>query len=153
MRNTYKKLEPFYMVYAEGKSTPAYKHQCLELARAEALRLSRKLGVDCYVLEAKDCTNKPVEVEVMEPAKLYWYLVTDDPIKNAALFNRLTELSGAEIPDLPEEDGCIYYNAGDVIYNKGKDIKVSKYGPAREEARSAYYIVQLFGTELRIKEE
>ena len=42
----------FYMVYAEGKNTPAYKHNDYEKAQKEAQRLSEVLGVECYVLMA-----------------------------------------------------------------------------------------------------
>ena len=47
-----KKEEPFYMVYAEGKNAPAYKHKTYESAQKEAQRLSESLGVQCYVLIA-----------------------------------------------------------------------------------------------------
>ena len=42
----------FYMVYAEGKNTPAYKHGSYEKAQKEAQRLCEELGVECYVLIA-----------------------------------------------------------------------------------------------------
>lgn len=41
---------PFYMVYAEGKNTPVYKHDSYDSAKSEAERLSESLGVKCYVL-------------------------------------------------------------------------------------------------------
>lgn len=40
------------MVYAEGESTPAYKHNDYEKAQKEAQRLSETSGVECYVLMA-----------------------------------------------------------------------------------------------------
>lgn len=42
--------KPFYMVYAEGKNTPAFKHFNYDDAKKEARRLSEQLGVTCFVL-------------------------------------------------------------------------------------------------------
>lgn len=42
--------KPFYMVYAEGKNTPAFKHFNYDDAKKEARRLSEQLGVPCFVL-------------------------------------------------------------------------------------------------------
>lgn len=42
--------KPFYMVYAQGKNTPAFKHFNYNDAKKEARRLSEQLGVPCYVL-------------------------------------------------------------------------------------------------------
>lgn len=44
--------ERFYMVYAEGQNTPAYKHENEEKATKEAARLAEKLGVETTVLQA-----------------------------------------------------------------------------------------------------
>ena len=46
------KEAPFYMVYAEGKSSPAYKHGPMEEATKEADRLAQLLNTKVYVLAA-----------------------------------------------------------------------------------------------------
>ena len=46
------KEAPFYMVYAEGKSAPTYKHGSMEEATKEADRLAKLLNTETYVLAA-----------------------------------------------------------------------------------------------------
>ena len=46
------KEAPFYMVYAEGKSSPTYKHGSMEEATKEADRLAKLLNTKVYVLAA-----------------------------------------------------------------------------------------------------
>ena len=46
------KEAPFYMVYAEGKSAPTYKHGSMEEATKEADRLAKFLNAKTYVLAA-----------------------------------------------------------------------------------------------------
>ena len=46
------KEAPFYMVYAEGKSSPTYKHGSMEEATKEADRLAKLLNTETYVLAA-----------------------------------------------------------------------------------------------------
>ena len=46
------KEAPFYMVYAEGKSSPTYKHGSMEEATKEADRLAKLLNTKTYVLAA-----------------------------------------------------------------------------------------------------
>lgn len=55
--------EKFYMVYAEGKQTPARKHLRLEDAEAEAKRISEKEGVNCYVMEMVSWVPKPEPIK------------------------------------------------------------------------------------------
>lgn len=43
---------PFYMVYAEGKSSPTFKHGSMEEATKEADRLAKSLNTKTYVLAA-----------------------------------------------------------------------------------------------------
>lgn len=52
IQGTTRREKPFYMVYAEGKNSPIYKHESYESAHKEARRLSEFLGVQCYVLIA-----------------------------------------------------------------------------------------------------
>ena len=46
------KEAPFYMVYAEGKSSPTFKHGLMEEATKEADRLAKSLNTKTYVLAA-----------------------------------------------------------------------------------------------------
>ena len=46
------KEAPFYMVYAEGKTAPTYKHGSMEEATKEADRLAKFLNTKTYVLAA-----------------------------------------------------------------------------------------------------
>ena len=46
------KEAPFYMVYAEGKSAPTFKHGSMEEATKEADRLAKLLNTKTYVLAA-----------------------------------------------------------------------------------------------------
>ena len=46
------KEAPFYMVYAEGKSSPTFKHGSMEEATKEADRLAKSLNTRTYVLSA-----------------------------------------------------------------------------------------------------
>ncbi len=46
------KEAPFYMVYAEGKSSPTFKHGSMEEATKEADRLAKSLNRKTYVLAA-----------------------------------------------------------------------------------------------------
>ena len=54
----------FFMVYAEGKGAPTYKHENEQTANKEAERLAEKLGVNTTVLQAvktvspKDITKR-----------------------------------------------------------------------------------------------
>lgn len=148
MRNTYKKPKPFYMVYAEGGNAPAYKHEILESAEKEADRLSNKLGVNCYVLQAFEEYEpmKPIEVKKHKPKRPCWFQWKQyqSVAKTNALLDKLRE--EGDVPDLPgvEPDS---YSDGDIVYcyNNG----IHKISPVVHIG----IMIQLFGTELRIKEE
>ena len=47
-----RKEAPFYMVYAEGKTAPTFKHGSMEEATKEADRLAKFLNTKTYVLAA-----------------------------------------------------------------------------------------------------
>ena len=47
-----RKEAPFYMVYAEGKTAPTFKHGSMEEATKEADRLAKLLNTKTYVLAA-----------------------------------------------------------------------------------------------------
>ena len=44
--------ETFWMLYADGKESPKFKHSSLISAQDEAERLAEKLGCKVYVLQA-----------------------------------------------------------------------------------------------------
>lgn len=46
------KEAPFYMVYAEGKTAPTFRHGSMEEATKEADRLAKLLNTKTYVLAA-----------------------------------------------------------------------------------------------------
>ena len=46
-------MDKFYMVFVEGCSTPAYKHENLESAEDEAKRLATLLKKKAYVLSKR----------------------------------------------------------------------------------------------------
>ena len=52
--------KPFYMVFVEGRNTPAYRHLKLEEAEREARRLASQTEEKTYVL----CTVKSFEKKV-----------------------------------------------------------------------------------------
>lgn len=54
------KQNTFYMIFAENCNVPTYKHVSYQNALAEAKRLSEKLNVPCYILEARQKIVKNV---------------------------------------------------------------------------------------------
>jgi hypothetical protein len=49
------------MVFVEGESTPAYKHETKESAEAEARRLATKIGKNAYVLESTHIVTPKID--------------------------------------------------------------------------------------------
>lgn len=139
-------MSKFYMVYAEGRNTPAVKHETLESAENEADRLSNKLGVNCFVLEVfKEYEPmKPIEVKKHKPKRPCWFQwKKDETSRNIALLEKLIE--EGEVPHLPGFPTS-YYNDKDIVYCHNNDIH-------RIAADAQFGImIQMFGTELRIKE-
>lgn len=135
------------MIYAEGGNTPAVKHETFEAAETEADRLSNKLGVSCYVLQAyrEYEPMKPIKVEQHEPCKCYWYKITGDKKKDDALKSKLIDL-------MPDTLYCYQpvkseYKVGRIVYNYHNSIRIEN-----DVDRTFSQIVKMFGTELRIKE-
>lgn len=141
--------EKFYMVYAEGKEAPAVKHETLEDAEKEAKRLARKLGVKCYVLLTQDAykpeIDKPIEVKQLKPCKVYWYKITGDAKKDAALKDKLIELMPNSLYAYQPIES--EFEAGRIVYNYHNHIKIEN-----DIDRTFSQIVKMFGTELRVKE-
>lgn len=141
-------MKTFFMVYAEGKETPAVKHETLEEAQQEAMRLCKKLGVKCYVLGelVEYEADKPIEVKQHKPCKCYWYKITGDKEKDDALKSKLIDL-------MPDTQYCYQptesaFEAGKIAYNNGNRIDILVDGD-----RTFSQIVKMFGIKLRIKEE
>lgn len=138
--------EKFYMVYAEGKEAPVRKHLRLEDAKAEARRISEKEGVECYILGSQDAVkvDKPIEVRQNRPCKVYWYKITGDAKKDAALKDKLIELMPNSLYAYQPIE-C-EFEAGRIVYNYHNHIKIEN-----DIDRTFSQIVKMFGTELRVK--
>lgn len=128
------------MVYAEGKETPAVKHEDYDTALKEAQRLSDKLGVPCYVLESGPYYVMPrqKEVEKIQPRPVYWFRY--EGTQSEPLLKRFTELVNPRV--LPERirPNEIVFNVGYVAHSKSDQSRLAT-------------CAMMFGTELRIKEE
>lgn len=132
-------MNTFFMVYAEGKETPAVKHEDYDTALKEAQRLSDKLGVSCYILESEPYYVMPrqKEVEKIPPRPVYWFRY--EGTQSEPLLKRFTELVNPRVlPDRirPNE---IVFNVGYVAHSKSDQSRLAT-------------CAMMFGTELRIKE-
>ena len=147
MENTYKKPKPFFMVYAEGKDTPAVKHETLESAEMEADRLSNKLGVSCYVLQATEEYEpmKPIEVKKHKPKRPCWFQWKKDKAEeNMALWSKMgEEVNASEITF----SSTMWLQDGDIVY--AYNDKIDRINPMTQVA----IMLRMFGTELRVKED
>lgn len=133
-------MNTFFMVYAEGKETPAVKHEDYNTALKEAQRLSDKLRVPCYILESGPCYVMPrqQEIEKIPPRPVYWFRY--EGTQSEPLLKRFTELVNPRVlPDRikPNE---IVFNVGYVAHSKSDQSRLAT-------------CAMMFGTELRIKEE
>ena len=146
MRNTYQKPKPFFMVFAEGGNTPAVKHETLESAEMEADRLSNKLGVSCYVLQATEEYEpmKPIEVKKHRPKKPCWFQWRRNKAEeNKDLWSKMEE----EVGVLEIAFGStMWLQDGDIVYVY--NAKIEKISPMTQVAM----MLRMFGTELRVKE-
>jgi hypothetical protein len=132
-------MNTFFMVYAEGKETPAVKHEDYDTALKEAQRLSDKLGVSCYILESEPYYVMPrqKEVEKIPPRPVYWFRY--EGTQSEPLLKRFTELVNPRVlPDRirPNE---IVFNVGYVAHSKSDQSRLAT-------------CAMMFGTELRVKE-
>ena len=60
-------MKTFWMLYAEGKSSPTLRHFSYESALNEATRLAQELGTPVYILRAVEVARlKTVEVGLLE---------------------------------------------------------------------------------------
>lgn len=141
-------MNTFFMVYAEGKETPAVKHEDYNTALKEAQRLSDKLGVPCYVLESEPYYVKPrqKEVEKIPPKPVYWFAATKNVEKNKALLAKMEELTGLKAEEDILDDIEKEHSTSPFIYNSRRSI--IRYHMDNSAEFEACY---LFGTELRIK--
>ena len=133
-------MNTFFMVYAEGKETPAVKHEDYDTALQEAQRLSDKLRVPCYVLESGPYYVMPrqQEIERIQPKLVYWFRY--EGTQSEPLLKRFTELVNPRV--LPERirPNEIVFNVGYVAHSKSDQSRLAT-------------CAMMFGTELRIKEE
>jgi hypothetical protein len=64
--------EGFYMVFLEGGNTPAVKHEGLQKAKQEAIRLTLLHGKKAYVLESVQSFEvTQVTVKDCKPSAVY----------------------------------------------------------------------------------
>lgn len=64
----FKDNEPFFMVYLEGGSNPAFRHATLLDAEIEAKRLSQRYGKKAYILATiKAVKNYVCEITDLRP--------------------------------------------------------------------------------------
>ena len=87
-----------------------------------------------------------MKIEQRKPCGCYWYKITGDKKKDAALKSKLIDL-------MPDTLYCYQppeyaFEAGMIAYNNHNRIDIIVDG-----IRTFSQIVKMFGTELRIKEE
>lgn len=139
-----KKSTPFYMVYAEGKSSPTYKHTDLATAQNEAKRLTRELGVRCYVLSSLCYTNN-VKIKLHRPEKVYWFKWVSEE-QSQALMDKLKDIAKPEdLPCyMPDRDP----KPGDIVFNIGRRILVKS-----DNDTSVAIVAKMVGYELEIEDD
>ena len=136
----YKNSKPFYMVYAEGKSSPTYKHTEYHAAVDEAMRLTKKLGVRCYVLSALGFTNE-TKIKLNRPEKVYWFKWVSKE-HSQALMDKLKDI--AKPYDLPDRDP----KPGDIVFNIGRRILIKA-----DNDTSIAIVAKMVGYELEIEDD
>ena len=87
----------------------------------------------------------PLQVEQFEPCKCYWYKITGDKEKDAALLDKLKDL-------MPKttylyEPGSNKFEKGKIVYNNVNHIEV-----INDVDRTFSQIVKMIGVELKVKE-
>ena len=139
-----KKSTPFYMVYAEGKSSPTYKHTEYLAAANEAKRLTRELGVRCYVLSSLGFTEE-VKFKLNRPGKVYWFRWVSEEYSRP-LMDKLNDLAKPDnLPEnMPERDP----KPGDIVFNIGRSILVKK-----ENEAAFAFLAKMVGYELVIDDD
>ena len=66
-------------------------------------------------------------VAIKEPKQIYWFKATEDDVKNQALLDKLSELSGhSDISLITSRKSCIYFNELDRIVCYDIDNKLSR---------------------------
>ena len=139
-----KKSTPFYMVYAEGKSSPTYKHTEYLAAANEAKRLTRELGVRCYVLSSLGFTED-VKIKLFRPEKVYWFRWVSEEYSRP-LMDKLNDL--AKPDDLPENMPEREPKPGDIVFNIGRRILVKS-----DNDTSVAIVAKMVGYELQIDDD
>lgn len=129
------------MVYAEGKSSPTYKHTEYLAAANEAKRLTRELGVRCYVLSSMGFTEE-VKFKLNRPEKVYWFRWVSEE-HSRPLMDKLNDL--AKRDDLPENMPEREPKSGDIVFNIGRRILVKS-----DNDTSVAIVAKMVGYELVI---
>lgn len=120
----YKNSKTFYMVYAEGKNAPKYRHLTFESAKKEAERLSKELGVRCYVLASQGWTEA-VTIKETPPSKVYWFKWISEE-QSQPLLDFLYKITNTDLSIGDVAEGDIVFNIGSrILVKKDNDISVS----------------------------
>lgn len=68
-----------------------------------------------------------LNIVVKEPKQIYWFRATENDVKNQALLDKLSELSGhSDISLMTSRKSCIYFNELDKIVCYDIDNKLSR---------------------------
>lgn len=120
----YKNSKTFYMVYAEGKNTPKYRHLTFEDAKKEAERLSKQLGVRCYVLASQGWTEA-VTIKETPPSKVYWFKWISEE-QSQPLLDFLYKMTNTNLAVDDVAEGDIVFNIGSrILVKKDNDVSVA----------------------------
>ena len=110
------------MVYAEGKNAPKNRHLTFESAKKEAERLSKQLGVRCYVLASQGWTEA-VTIKETPPSKIYWFKWISEE-QSQPLLDFLYKMTNTNLSIGNVAEGDIVFNVRNLIFVK-KDSDVS----------------------------
>lgn len=111
--------------------------------------LRESLAGECLLFPSKDQRDwgkfkTPLQVEQFEPCKCYWYKITGDKEKDAALLDKLKDL-------MPEttylyEPTSNKFEKGKIVYNNVNHIEI-----INDVDRTFSQIVKMIGVELKVK--
>ena len=120
----YKNSKTFYMVYAEGKNAPKNRHLTFESAKKEAERLSKQLGVRCYVLASQGWTEA-VTIKETPPSKIYWFKWISEE-QSQPLLDFLYKMTNTNLAIDDVVEGDIVFNIGNrILVKRDNDVSVS----------------------------
>lgn len=112
--------------------------------------LIESVAGECVLFPSKEQRDwskfkTPLQVEQFEPCECYWYKITGDKEKDAALLDKLKDL-------MPEttylyEPGSNKFEKGKIVYNNVNHIEI-----INDVDRTFSQIIKMIGVELKVKE-